>query len=374
MHSTDHPSRSHRATVGAFCNFLALGVLAVVALAGCRGGEDDEQGEVRPVRVLTLDKSVRGDVFQLVGNVQAQREVNLSFRIGGRLAERLVEVGDVVRPGQLVARLETQDEESGMQSARAQLNAARALQIEASNNFVRMRDLVEQNAVSRALFDQAQANRRAAESQVESAQAQLNLAQNRLEYTRLVSDVGGVVTAQGAEPGEVVSAGRMIAQVAGEGARDAVFDVPARIKDNAARDATVEVLLTADPNVRTSGRVREVSPRADAVTGTFRVRVALADPPAAMRLGTTVTGRLPLSATVGIAVPTTAVMRSGREPAVWVVDPKAKTVSMRAIRIQSSDPYEVVVASGLKAGDTVVTAGVQALRPGQKVRPLEAAR
>ncbi|MDI9239839.1 efflux RND transporter periplasmic adaptor subunit [Lysobacter sp. LF1] len=348
--------------------------MALAALAGCRRDSDEEQGEVRPVRVLTLDKSVRGDVFQLVGNVQAQREVNLSFRIGGRLADRLVDVGDVVRPGQLIARLETQDEESGMQSARAQLNAARALQVEASNNFVRMRDLVAQNAVSRALFDQAQANRRAADSQVESAQAQLNLAENRLGYTRLVSDVGGVVTSQGAEPGEVVSAGRMIVQIAGEDARDAVFDVPARIKDNAARNATVEVLLTADPKVRTSGRVREVSPRADPMTGTFRVRVSLADPPPAMRLGTTVTGRLPLSATVGIAVPTTAVMRSGREPAVWVVDPKVKTVSMRVIRIQSSDPYEVVVASGLNAGDTVVTAGVQALRPGQKVRPLEAAR
>lgn len=354
-------------TFGALAVFMIL-----VLLAACRGGDGEEVQEIRPVRVMVTDKRLSGDTVSLIGNVQAESEINLSFRIGGRLVSRNVGVGDTVRRGQLVAQLDTQDEESGLQSARAQLSSAQAQSVEANNNFVRMRGLVAQDAVSRALFDQAEASRRAAQSQVESAQAQVNLASNRLSYTRLVSDVNGVVTAQSAEPGEVVPAGSTIVQVAREGGRDAVFDVPARVKDNAPANAEIAVSLTADPKVSTRGRIREVAPRADPVTGTFRVRVRLTDPPSAMRLGSTVTGRLALDEALGIEIPATAVVRSGRKTAVWIVDPKTKTVSTREIAIQSSSPSAVTVASGLNQGDIVVTAGVQALRPGQKVRLIEA--
>ncbi|MGY1457783.1 MULTISPECIES: efflux RND transporter periplasmic adaptor subunit [unclassified Luteimonas] len=349
-----------------------LGV--VLLFSACQGDDGAEKAEIRPVRVMATDTRMSGDTVSLVGTVQPESEINLSFRISGRLVERAVAVGDNVRRGQLVARLETQDEESGLQSARAQLSAARAQQVEADNHFGRMRGLVAQNAVSRALFDQADANRKSARSQVESAQAQFDLANNRLGYTRLVSDVAGVVTAHGAEPGEVVSAGRMIVQVAREGGRDAAFDVPARVKDNAPENAEITVVLTSDPSVTAVGRVREVAPRADPVTGTFRVKVGLVDPPAAMRLGSTVTGRLALDAVAGIQVPASAVIRANQQAAVWVVDPKTGEVSMRPIEIQSSDPDNVVIASGLEPGDVVVTAGAQALRPGQKVRLLESAQ
>lgn len=337
-------------------------------LAACRGGGDEEAQEVRPVRVMVTDKRLSGDTVTLIGSVQAESEINLSFRIAGRMMERNVGMGDRVRRGQVIALLDTQDEESGLQSARAQLSAAQAQMVEANNNFVRMRGLVAQDAVSRALFDQAESTRRAAQSQVESAQAQVNLASNRLGYTRIVSDVSGVVTALGAEPGEVVAAGQMIVQIAREGSRDAAFDVPAAVKDSAPANARITVMLTADPAVTAQGRVREISPRADPVTNTFRVNVGLIDPPAAMRLGSTVTGRMKLGSVLGIEVPAAAVTRSGGKTAVWVVDPKTHQVSTRAITIQSSTPSAVMVASGLEQGDIVVTAGVQALHPGQKVR------
>jgi RND family efflux transporter MFP subunit len=303
--------------------------------------------------------------------VQAQSEVNQSFRIDGRLLERLVSVGDAVRPGQLIARLDPQNEESGLLSARAQLTGAQARLVEAQNNFTRMRDLVVENAVSRASFDQAEAGLKTAQAQVESAQSQVTLATNRLGYTRLMSSVAGVVTVQGAEPGEVVGAGRMIVQVAREGGRDAVLDVPARVKDAVTANPDIVVSLTADPKVTAKGVVREVSPRADPVTGTFRFKMRLIDPPAAMRLGTTVTARLNLASAAAIEIPPSAVTRSDRQASVWVVDPKTGTVAARAIQIRSSDPQRVEIASGLAPGDVVVTAGIQALRPGQKVRLLE---
>lgn len=348
---------------------LACAVLA--QLPGCAGGDEDEVAEIRPVRVITIaDRASNGSVT-LTGTVQAQTEINQSFRIDGRMIERMVDIGDKVEPGQLVARLDPQNEESALQSVRAQLNAAQAQLVEARSNHARMRDLVAEDAVSRASFDQAVAMLKTAEAQVESMQSQVRLAENRLSYTQLYSDVAGVVTARGPEPGEVVAAGRMIIQVAREGSRDAVFGVPAQIKDNAPADAEITVSLVSDPAVTASGRVREVSPRADPVTGTFAVRVALIDPPAVMRLGSTVNGRLQFAATVGIEIPANALVRSDGKSAVWIVDPQEQTVSLRNIEVRAQDPLSVQVISGLENGDAVVTAGVHALRPGQKVRPVE---
>jgi len=350
---------------------VLVSLAALTLLAACRSADEGQAPEVRPVRVTTIETRQIGDTVALTGTVQAQTEINQSFRIDGRLIERTVDIGDTVSPGQLLARLDPENEESSLQAARAQLAAAQAQLVEARNNHVRMRDLVAENAVSRSAFDQAVALLQTAESQVEAVRASLNLAQNRLSYTRLFSEVSGVVTARGPEPGEVVGAGRMVVQVAREGARDAVFGVPAQVKDSAPRNAEITIALTSNPQVTTTGKVREVSPRADPVTGTFVVRVRLRDPPDAMRLGSTVTGRVKLASVSGIELPTSALIRADGKVAVWVVDPKASTVSMRNIEVQAQDPARVQVRSGLKEGDLVVTAGVQALRPGQKVRLLE---
>jgi RND family efflux transporter MFP subunit len=345
---------------------------AIVALAaGCNRTVEVPPAEVRPVRTVTIEKRSAGDTISLTGTVQAQKEVNLSFRIDGRMIGREVGVGEAVRQGQAIARLDSQNEESNLQAARAQLAAARARLAEARNNHERFRDLVAENAVSRASFEQTESALKAAESQVESAVTQVTLADNRLSYTRLVSEVAGVVTMVGAEPGEIVGPGRMIVQVAREGARDAVFDVPARVHDLASANSRISVALTSDPKVLVAGSVREVAPRADPVTGTFRVRVRLENPPPAMRLGATVTGRLSLAAAPAIEIPPSAVTRIDSKPAVFVVDGATGTVSTRAIEIRSSDPNRVEVGAGLAPGDVVVTAGVQALRPGQKVRLVE---
>ena len=373
--------------IGAAVSLLAAAWL----LASCQRAVEAPAPEIRPVRAITVAQRAPDNSVMLTGTVQAQNEINLSFRVDGRLIERLVEVGDTVRPGQLIARLDPQNEESSLQSVRAQLAGAQAQLVEARSNYERMRELVVEDAVSRAQYEQAKALLQSAEAQVRALDGQVALAQNRLGYTRLVADVAGVVTARGPEPGEVVGAGRMIAQVAREGARDAVFDVPAQIKDaapldpkivvsvgrdgkaakaaDAARDLTVA--LAMNPQVSAIGRVREVAPRADPVTGTFAVRVRLIDPPAAMRLGSTVTGRLRLDGVPGIEVPASALVRADGKTAVWVFDKASGTVSLRPIQVRDADAKRVQVASGLQPGDVVVTAGAQALRPGQKVRLLE---
>jgi RND family efflux transporter MFP subunit len=362
----------------------------VLLLSACQRAVEEPAPEIRPVRAITVEARSNAGIVSLTGTVQAQTEINESFRIDGRLIERTVDIGDTVKPGQLIARLDPENEESGLQAARAGMAAARARLGEAQTNFARMRDLIVDSAVSRAQYEQAEAALKTAEAGVLTAQEQINLSQNRLSYTRLVSNVSGVVTARGPEPGEVVSAGRMIIQVARDGAREAVFDVPAQIKNSAplnprivvttnkpgtpaaAGPNDINVALAMDPGVSAIGRVREVSPRADPVTGTFAVRVRLIDPPPGMLLGSTVTGRVQLPGAPAIQVPSTALVRADGRTSVWVFDKASGTVSLRNIELGKADANNVQVASGLKPGEVVVTAGVQALRPGQKVRLLEA--
>lgn len=356
---------------------MRLALLSIIAAtlltSGCRRAEEAPTPDARPVRTLTIAPAAVDNMVSLTGTIQAEAEINQSFRVDGRLVSRVVDVGDTVAPGQLIAMLDPQNEESALQAAMAQLSGASAQLAEAQSFYSRMRDLVVENAVSRAQYEQAEARRKTAEAQVEAARQQVNLARNRLGYTRLESEVAGVVTARGAEPGEIVGAGRMIVQVAREGSRDAVFSVPAQMMDSVPRSPEVLVALSDDPGVTVEGRVREVAPRADPITGTFAVRVRLENPPPAMRLGSTVTGRIRYSGELSVLLPSSALVRSEGGPAVWVVDPNTSTVSLRSIAVQSADTSSVRVSSGLSAGDVVVTAGAQALRPGQKVRLLGAA-
>ncbi len=345
-----------------------LPLAAFALLPGCRPAAEAPAPEIRPVRTYTVDKRDAEGAFSLTGTVQAQTEVNLGFRIDGRVVERAVSIGDTVRKGQTVARLDPENEQSALQAAQAQLQGARARLEEARSNYNRLKGLVAERAISQASFEQSEAVFASAQSSVETAQSQVTLSQNRLSYTRLVAEVDGLVTAVGAEPGEVVGAGRMVVQVALQGGRDAVFDVPAQIKDMAPSNPRIRVALATDARIFANGRVREVSPRADPVTGTFRVRVGLTDPPPTMRLGSTVVGRITAPSGTSMTIPASALVRAERQTSVWVVDPKTETVVARPIEVTRFDPDRVVVAAGLNVGDVVVTAGVQALRAGQKVR------
>ncbi len=198
-------------------------------------------------------------------------------------------------------------------------------------------------------------------------------AEERLGYTQLLADALGFVIAKGAEAGEVVRAGQMIVTVAQQGGVDAVFDVPATLIRQVSPDALITVALTDDPSVHTTGRVRELAPQADPVTRSFRVKVGLTERPEAMRLGATVIGRTNMLGTEGFELPATALTITDNQPALWVVDPKSMEVSLRPVELLRQGSSSIVVSRGLEGGELIVTAGVHALRPGQKVRLLGSA-
>jgi RND family efflux transporter MFP subunit len=244
---------------------------------------------------------------------------------------------------------------------------------EARATFERQRQLVADGFATRARYDQAQRDLQSAEAQVNAAQAQLRTAREQLDFTELRATASGAVISVGAWPGEVVQAGRMVVQVALDGGRDAVFDVSAQIINRGPRDPVVELALTEDPNVRAIGYVREQAPQADQTTRTYRVKVGIIDPPEAMRLGATVTGRVQMAAAPGIQIPASALMSANGNAAVWIVAAQNHTVSLRNVTVLRYEPSGIVISQGLEPGDVVVTAGVHALHPGQQIRPLQQA-
>jgi RND family efflux transporter MFP subunit len=351
--------------------WIGLVAAAGLAVSACQREAPEAEGpEVRPVRSVTITESSGGSTITLSGRIAAEDEVALAFRIPGRLIERTVQVGDHVRPGQVIARLEQMNELNQQLSAQAALNAANANLVRARDEYARQKSLIDEGFTTRAQLDQATAAFRAAEAQVKSATAQVSMASDLVGFTVLRADAAGAVVARGAEPGEVVQAGQMIVRIAREGGVDAVFEVPPQVARRASRNRNVTVALTDEPSVTATGRVREVSPQADPVTGTFTVRVGLEAPPASMLLGSIVTGRVTVEGAPLIVVPASALATSEGGPALWVVDPASSTVALRSIRVARYEPDSVIVAEGLAPGDTVVTAGVQTLRAGQKVRIL----
>ena len=249
---------------------LFFAVLPTLALAACGEQPKSKEAETRPVRTVTVEKRESGIPLTLTGRIESADEAALGFRISGRMFERTAKVGDRVEAGQLMARLEPQNEMNALRSAQANLAAAQAQLTEARNRFERQETLLAQGWTTRANFDQAEKSRQTAKAQVDAAEAQLQSAHDLVSFTELQADAPGIVTAVGAEPDEVVQAGQMIVRLARHEGRDAVFDVPSQVLRTAPADAEISVRLTDDPKVTATGRVREVAPQADPVTRTFR--------------------------------------------------------------------------------------------------------
>src|SRR5215469_13091823 len=257
-------------------------LIAPTLLTACHRETETAAPVVRPVRTVTIEKSKAGTQLTFTGRIEAEDEVSLSFRIGGRLLENNGKLGDRVQTGQIVARLESQNEMNGLRQAQAALAAAQGQLVQARNQFERQQTLFAQGWTTNVNFDQAKQAHQTAQSQVDAAEAQLKIAHDQVSFTELKADAPGVLTAIGPAAGEVVQPGQSIVRLARKDGRDAVFDIPAQTIRTAPANPEITVNLTDDPSVTARGRVREVAPQANPVTRTFEVKVGLTDPPPAM--------------------------------------------------------------------------------------------
>lgn len=349
---------------------MVLGLTVPLLLAGCGAEPKATAADPRPVRTITVEKRESGTPITLTGRIEAEDEALLGFRIAGRVLENNVSRGERVAPGQVLVRLESQNEMNALRVAQAGLATAQAQLTQARNHYERQETLLGQGWTTRAIYDQAMKARQTAEQAVAAAEAELKAAHDLVDFTELKADAPGTVTDAGPGAGEVVQAGQAIVRLARKDGRDAVFDVPAQLLRMVPVDPVVTVFLTEEPSVTASGRVREVAPQADPVTRTFEVKVGLTDPPASMRLGATVTGRMDVTSGAIIEIPASALTKFDQRPAVWIVDPATRTVAMRNVDVLRFEPAKVTISQGLDTGEVVVTAGVQALHPGQEVRLL----
>jgi RND family efflux transporter MFP subunit len=364
-------TRGGRTTPRSMLKATGVATASCLILTAC---EKDSETAIapapRPVRVVMVEKRDAPTSLTFTGRIEAKDEVSVAFRISGRLLANEAKLGDRVQSGQLLARLESQNELNALRQAQAALAAAQGQLAQARNHFDRQQTLLAQGWTTRANFEAATQAQQTAQSQVDAAEAQLSSAHDLVSFTELKADAPGVITATGPSAGEVVQAGQMIASIARQDGRDAVFDIPSQLIRSAPVDPQITVSLTDDPTITARGRIREVAAQANPVTRTFEVKVGLTDPPNAMRLGTTVVGRVEKSAGPTIDIPATALTRMSQQPAVWTVDPSTNTVSIRNVDVLRFDEAQVIISQGLDPGEIVVTAGVQALHPGQKVRLL----
>ena len=347
------------------CAALALAILAT-ALSGC----NDRSTEAKPPAFVRTEV-VRAGPLQhsvtLTGEVWARFRADLSFRVSGRVVERLVEVGAHVNAGDLLARLEPTEQHADVDAAESAVTAADAQLRVARATFHRQNELLSNGFTTRVLFDQAQETLRRAEASLDAAKAQLGTAKDALSYTELHAGAAGIITARNVEVGQVVQAAQSVFTLAQDGERDAIFDVNESLLLDEPAGSLVALALVSDPHVTAIGRVREISPVSDPKTGTVRVKVGIENPPAAMTLGAAVSGTAKWKPVVQISLPWTALMALGSKPAVWVIDPKSKRASLKPVTIGEYDASSVVFQGGLEPGDRVVVDGGKLLSSGELV-------
>ncbi len=351
----------------------AAGVLAL-ALAGCseQAPAQTEGPAARPVQVTSVVLKPRTEAKTFVGVVRARREIDLAFRVSGKVVQRLAEVGDRVKPGTVIARIDAEDLTLELESARAELAAATANLAQTEAEDKRYASLTARGVASAADRDRKVLAREEAVGRLERARRTLELAENRVGYATLVSDTAGVVVSTSAEPGQVVSTGQTIVRVARLDEKEALVALPETALA-AARSSKASVTLWAEPGRHFSARLRELSPQADPASRTYAARFTIAGADDTVALGMTAMVTLtPEGAEEVVMLPLAAVLDRGHGPHVFVVDEKTHALVLKPVEVARYTEDAAIIASGLAEGEKVVTMGVQTLEPGRLVRTVAA--
>jgi len=351
--------------------YLAVAGLALsLVLAGCSKPVEKVE-EVRPVRAIKMAAASTRTVAQFSGEIRARYESRLGFRVGGKIVSRKVDVGAMVKRGQVLMQLDPQDLQLAQSQANAALGAAESNLELAKAELARYKDLREKNFVSQAVLDAKETAYRSARATRDQAAAALRTQRNQTGYGNLVADVDGVVTGIDAETGQVVSAGTPVVRLAQLGEKEVVISIPEDQVDALRKVSDVTVRTWANPDEALPGKLRELSPVADTATRTYTAKISLPKAPEDVRLGMTAyvtfsaNGESPM-----LKVPLTALVQNQGASAVWLVE--NGTVRLAPVQLAGASGNEMLVASGLTPGQVVVTAGVHLLKPGQKVTVLDA--
>lgn len=348
---------------------VAWALVAGLALAGCSGGGAVE-AVVRPAMVVQIGV---GDAATtaFAGEVRARHEPALAFRIPGKIVGRRVDVGDSVRKGDVLAELDPADVALQLEAAKAQQASAEADLDLARAELERHRSLFERQLISRSLFETREAAFRAAEARLRQARAQAATSGNQASYAQLRAPSEGVIVQRLAEVGQVVAAGQNVFVLAVAGEREVAISVPEQSGALFTPGTELLVELWAEPGKAIPGRLREISPAADAGSRTYAARVSLAASAVPVELGQSARVYARDAGVAALSLPLSALHRKDGQPAVWRVDPATSKIHLIPVKTGAYREADVPVLAGLKAGDWVVSAGVHLLQEGQAIKPID---
>jgi RND family efflux transporter MFP subunit len=345
---------------------LGLTILTPV-LGGCNDHSAASPQRRAFVRTEIVRPQVRQASVTLTGEVRARFNADLGFRISGRVIARSVEVGTHVDRGQVLARLDPAEQQADLDAAGAAVAGAESQLRVAATTFERQKTLLSSGFTTRVAFDQAQEGLQSAQASLDEAKAQLGRAKDAIGDTELRASAAGVITVRKLEIGQVVDAGQSVFTLAQDGERDAIFAVDERFLLRDGKYGDIALHLVSNPNISAVGRVREISPAVDSNSSTVRVKIAIQDPVPGMALGSAVAGTVKLEPAEQIALPWTALMADGAQPAVWVVDAAHNTAALKHVTIGGYEASAVLIKSGLEPGDRAVVDGGKLLSSGELV-------
>ncbi|MCD5995928.1 efflux RND transporter periplasmic adaptor subunit [Pseudomonas sp. CDFA 602] len=342
-------------------------LMSGLLLVGC-SKEEAAPEPVRPVVFIEAKPESTADFGRFAGNIEARYQSVLGFRVAGRIARRDVDVGSEVKQGDLLATLDPTDQQNNVRGRQGDLARVQAQWINAQANARRQQELFDRGVGAQAQLDIALTDLQTTRSSLEQARAAAQQAKDQLSYSELRSDHDAVVTEWKVEAGQVVTAGQEVVTLARPDIKEAVIDLPASLADQLPDDVVFTVASQLDPQVNTAAKVREIEPQADRSTRTRRARLSLTDTPAALRLGTAISVTLSSTITPRMRLPINALQDVDGKQQVWVIDSQSQTVSPRVVSVVSLENDSFLLAGGVNAGEKVVTAGVNSLKPGQKVK------